>query len=335
MRKATTLWSCRGITAILLAGMLVAPAEQALAEPEAWRAEWPSTDFSASTVDLAEFLSGGPPKDGIPAIDRPVFAAPEAVDLAKREAVITVTSQGMARAYPLRVLMWHEIVNDTLGGQPIAVTFCPLCNTGIVFARELDGHTLDFGTTGKLRRSDLVMYDRQTESWWQQFNGEAIVGELAGATLRMLPSRLESYGMFLDRNEGRERQVLVPNDEGDRAYGRNPYTNYDDLSGRPFLYRGELPDQLPPMARVVRVGDRAWSLELLRQKGVIETDGLRLSWQPGQASALDTTEIAGGRDVGNVVVERRTTEGWVDAIYSVDFAFAFHAFFPDKPIHVE
>jgi hypothetical protein len=307
-------------------------AQAALAEPAQWRVEWPHTDFDRSLVDFAEILSGGPPKDGIPSIDDPSFAPPEAVDLPAEEAVIAINSAAEARAYPLRMLMWHEIVNDTFDGRPIAVTYCPLCNTGIVFDRTLDGATLEFGTTGKLRHSDLVMYDRTTESWWQQFTGEGIVGELAGATLEMLPSRLESYARFLERNAGREMAVLVPDATFRRDYGRNPYVDYDDEAARPFLFQGELPEELPAMARVVRVGDSAWSLALLRERGEIVAGDLRLSWQPGQASALDAPRLAEGRDVGNVVVGRRTADGWADAVYSVDFAFAFKAFFPESPI---
>jgi len=142
------------------------------------------TDFSRHTVPFGEIQSGGPGKDGIPAIDHPQFLPPAKVrDLRPKEPVIELVLHGEARAYPLRILIWHEIVNDTVGGAPVAVTFCPLCNTAIAFVRRVGGKTLDFGTTGNLRNSDLVMYDRQTESWWQQFGGEGIVGRYTGTTL--------------------------------------------------------------------------------------------------------------------------------------------------------
>jgi hypothetical protein len=331
MRDTTTTAPLGAIT-MLVATAISAPA---VGNPAAWQIEWPRTDFDRTLVDFAEILSGGPPKDGIPSIDDPTFAHPAEVDLPAQEAVIAIDSEAEARAYPLRILMWHEIVNDSFDGRAIAVTYCPLCNTGIVFDRTLDGETLEFGTTGKLRHSDLVMYDRTTESWWQQFTGEAIVGELTGASLEMLPSRLESYEMFLERNAERDMAVLVPDGSFRRDYGRNPYVGYDDERSSPFLYRGELPEGIPAMARVVRVDDRAWSLDLLRAQQVIETTDLRLSWRPGQASALDAARIADGRDVGNVVVERRTAEGWEDAVYSVDFAFAFKAFFPESEIVID
>src|SRR3546814_369372 len=175
------------------------------------RVEWPRTDFTKHTIELSEIRSGGPPKDGIPAIDDPQFRSVGAVsDLPASEPVITLSVQNDARAYPLRILTWHEIVNDTVGGLPVAVTYCPLCNAAIAFERRVDGRVLDFGTTGKLRHSDLIMYDRQTESWWQQYSGTAIVGQLAGLELEMLPARVEAFERFERRHP--EGRVLVPND---------------------------------------------------------------------------------------------------------------------------
>jgi hypothetical protein len=175
------------------------------------------------------------------------------------------------------------------------------------------------------------MYDRTTESWWQQFLGEAIVGALTGAQLAMLPARLESFANFKERAP--DGRVQVPVSDAP-AYGVNPYVGYDSAPA-PFLYHGLLPKDIAPLARVVRVGDEAWSLDLVRQNAPFEAGDLRFTWEPGQASALDASAIAEGIEVGNVVVERRTADGWKDAVYSVDFAFAFHAFFPDGVIHVQ
>ncbi|MFQ5785196.1 MAG: DUF3179 domain-containing protein [Alphaproteobacteria bacterium] len=305
------------------------------ASPEdGWKYEWPVTDFTRRSVDLNEILSGGPPKDGIPSIDRPTFkTVAEIDDLVDREPVIGFRIGDDIRAYPLRVLMWHEIVNDVVGGVPVAVTFCPLCNAAVVFDRRLGGRVLEFGTTGKLRNSDLVMYDRQTESWWQQFLGQAIVGELTGATLKFLPARIESWAKF--RARAPQGTVLVPNSPGMRRYGENPYLGYDSLR-TPWLYRGEMPDGIAPLERVVTVGKEAWSLALLRKRKTITVGDIVINWEPGQASALDTAVIAEGFDVGNVTVQRRGTGGAVeDVVYGVDFAFAFHAFNPDAPIHTE
>jgi len=301
------------------------------ADPSLWKGEWPNTDFGKHSIEYSDILSGGVPKDGIPAVDNPTFVAVGKVDsLADTEPVIGLIVNGVAKAYPLNILIWHEIVNDSIGGVPVSVTFCPLCNTAVVFDRRLDGRVLDFGTTGKLRNSDLVMYDRQTESWWQQFLGQGIVGEMTGKELKILPARLESWADFKARAPA--GQVLVPARSATRAYGANPYVGYDSLA-RPFLYSGAMPDGVPPLSRVVSLADRSrgWSFELLKKVREIRLDdGVVIRWKPGQNSALDTRTIARGKDVGSVTVQRDGR----DIAYFIDFAFAFHAFFPDAKIHV-
>jgi hypothetical protein len=315
--------------ALVFSLLAVSVAWTATEGPRQWQREWPRTDFSRTSVDFKEIQSGGPPKDGIPSIDQPRFVPlVEATDLQPEEAVISLVVAGEARAYPLRILMWHEIVNDVVAGVPVAVTYCPLCNTSIVFDRRLDGRILDFGTTGKLRHSDLVMYDRQTESWWQQFGGDAIVGELTGRSLEMLPSRLESFASFRERAPA--GRVLIPDRPGSRAYGTNPYVGYDRAT-RPFLFAGPLPEGVAAMMRVVAVGERAWALPLVRERELIEADDLRIHWRPGQVSALDTADITQGAEVGNVVVQRRGE----DVPYVVTFAFAFFAFHPDGVLHTQ
>jgi hypothetical protein len=305
-----------------------------LAQPAFWQGEWPKTDFSRHSVPFDEIMSGGPPKDGIPAIDEPRFVSTAEMKakngLAPSEPVVALTVNGESRAYPLRILIWHEIVNDTLGGVPVTVTYCPLCNSAVAFDRRVAGRVLDFGTTGKLRRSDLVMYDRQTESWWQQFVGEGIVGAMTGVRLTMLPARVESFSRFAARAP--DGKVLVPTGDVRRDYGRNPYAGYDRAT-EPFLYRGDLPKDIPAMAYVLAVGDEAWTLDLLRRKGRIEAGELVITWESGQNSALDTAEIARGRDIGNIVVQRRTPKGLVDAVHDLTFAFVFHTFRPGGTIH--
>ncbi|MGH2403427.1 MAG: DUF3179 domain-containing (seleno)protein, partial [bacterium] len=179
------------------------------------------TDFTKHSVPLSQITSGGPPKDGIPAIDKPVFetVADAGKWLKAKEPVIFFESNGDVRAYPLQILIWHEIVNDTVGGQPVTVTFCPLCNTAIAFDRRLDGRVLDFGTTGMLRFSDLVMYDRQTESWWQQITGEAIVGVLTGKQLKFLPAQIVAWETFARTFPA--GKVLSRNTGHVRPYGQN------------------------------------------------------------------------------------------------------------------
>ncbi len=277
-----------------------------------------ATDFSRHTVPYREILSGGPPKDGIPSIDRPRFVSVVEADawLRPQEPVILVEVAAEARAYPLQILMWHEIVNDTVGGLPLAVTFCPLCNTAIAFERTVDGRVLDFGTTGRLRYSNLIMYDRQTETWWQQADGEAIAGELAGRRLRPYPAAIIAWADF--RAAHPRGQVLSRETGFSRSYGRNPYAGYDDVNRPPFLYRGpETPDKLPPMARVLTVdlaGEAvAYPYEVLQAVGVVnDTIGGRpvtIFWAAGTASALDAPTVAAGRDIGSAVAFSALLDG--------------------------
>ncbi len=303
-----------------VAFLLLFTAGSAAADPQTWACEWPRTDFDQTSIDYSEILSGGPPRDGIPSIDAPVFGSvAEISNIGPMEPVITLSVGDETRAYPLRVLIWHEIVNDTIGGVPVAVTYCPLCNASIVFDRRIDGEAVEFGTTGKLRNSDLVMYDRKTESWWQQFLGAAIVGELNGTRLKMLPARVEPYGAFAsDHPHGR---VLVPGDPRRRNYGANPYMGYDS-SGYPFLYRDDMPEGIGPLEYVVVAGDQAWTLNAVRRAGKVADGDLAINWSAGQNSALDAREIAAGRDIGSV----RVTRAGVDIPHHVTFAFVFHAF---------
>ena len=323
------------LPALALAGALALQPAAAREAPSGWLYEWGETDFSQSSISFDEIMSGGPPKDGIPAIDDPVFvAAADVEDLAGTEPVISFVVGDDERAYPLQILIWHEIVNDTVGDVPITVTFCPLCNSAVVYDRRVGDAVLDFGTTGKLRNSDLVMYDRQTESWWQQFTGEGIVGVYTGTALKRLPSRLESFARFKER-VGDDGKVLVPSRSGARAYGMNPYSSYDS-SSRPFLYNGDLPEGIEPLARVVVVEDEAWSLQLIRDAGRYQRGDLVITWESGQNSALDSRRIAKGKDVGNVVVQRAGGDGSLEDVpYDIAFAFAFHAFHPEAPIHTD
>lgn len=296
------------------------------ADPNFWRHEWPDTDFSQTSVESwVEIMSGGPPRDGIPALDDPDFLNAGQEDrLTDREPVITLEMPGeVPRAYPVRYLMWHEIVNDTVAGVPVAVTFCPLCNSGITFDRRTEAGTLTFGVSGKLRNSDMIMFDRETESWWQQAIGEAIVGELTGTELQTLPSWMESWAEFRARNPD---GLVMAEPDATRDYGANPYVRYDS-SDRPFLYSGEVPPHgIPPLARVVRVGDAAWPMTRIAEEGSLTEEGVAFTWRAGQASALDTSRIGEGRDVGTVRV--RNAAGH-DLPHDVMFAFAFHAFWPD------
>jgi hypothetical protein len=304
-----------------------------LDEPPPPRAELEfTTDFSKHSIPYEEILSGGPPKDGIPAIDEPVFIGVDEADewLEEVEPVIFLQVGDDARAYPLQILTWHEIVNDTVGGEPLTVTFCPLCNTAIAFKRTVDGGdkehrmVLDFGTTGRLRFSNLIMYDRQTETWWQQATGEAIAGELLGTVLEFVPAAIISWDEF--RSTYPNGRVLSRETGFSRSYGVNPYAGYDDVNRPPFLYRGpETPGVLPPVARVLTIdlaGEAvAYPYEILEKVRVVNDtiadQEIVVIWEPGTASALDAGSIAAGRDVGTANAFLRQI-GDLDLTFSLD-----------------
>jgi len=290
------------------------------ASPAGWvpfdTSDW-KTDFSRHSVPLSEIVSGGPPKDGIPAIDRPDFVSVSAADewLKPKEPVILFERDGDARAYPLQILIWHEIANDTVAGLPVAITFCPLCHTAIAFDRRAAGRVLDFGTTGRLRFSDLVMYDRQTESWWQQATGEAIVGALTGTHLVSLPAQIVSWETF--KRAFPNARVLSRKTGHQRPYGQNPYAGYDSIDASPFLYRGPNDGRLRPMERVATVSigadDVAYPFSALERAHVVnDTVGGRaiaIFFEMGVASALDQSKFSASRDIGTVGVFDRATNG--------------------------
>lgn len=275
-----------------------------------------STDFSRAAVPGDQIVSGGPPKDGIPSIDAPEFVSvTDAGWLTDDEPVLVMTSGGETHVYPLQILMFHEIVNDVVGGEPVTVTFCPLCNTGIAFSREFDGRVLDFGTTGRLRYSNLIMYDRQTETWWQQATGEAIVGEYAGSRLEFVPVMMLPWDAVAASYP--DARVLSRDTGLPVTYGRNPYRGYDTAE-RPFLYRGpDVDDEYNPMTRVVQivVDDEATAVPypVVSKDGLIEREvggvPVVVFWQAGTASALDAGSVAAGRDVGSANVFRAELDG--------------------------
>lgn len=280
---------------------------------------WDDTDFCLHSVDYQEIYGALPP-DGIPAIDDPQFESVEDADawLSEPSPVMIFSHEGEARAYPLAILMWHEIVNDVVGGKPVAVTFCPLCNSTIVFGRKLsDGTVLDFGTSGNLRNSDLVMYDRQTESWWQQITGESVVGELTGTKLEFLPSQIVAWGDFREAHPGGE---VLSRDTGHRRdYGLNPYRGYDDLNTQSMFPVSRSDDRLPPKERVAAVEidgvSVAYSFSALEQERVVNDTvagtPLVVLWKEGAASALDAPYIDSSQKVGSIAVFHRELEGQV------------------------
>ncbi len=280
------------------------------------RGDW-KTDWDRRSIELNELMSGGPPKDGIPSIDHPKFVSTDAAKswLKSQEPVISLVMGDEARAYPLQIMTFHEMVNHELGGESILVTFCPLCYSAVVFSRVVDGETLLFGVSGLLRHSDLVMFDRKTESLWQQVTGEAIVGTYTGTTLDRLPAQIISFAQF---QESYPDGLVLSRETGfDRSYGKNPYVGYDDISKRPFLYDGPIDERLPPMEKVVAVGIedvfKAYPHRITRERHVIHDD---LGGQPivvfhaeGAVSALEDADISSSREIGSTGVFDRRIDG--------------------------
>jgi hypothetical protein len=272
-----------------------------------------SDEFPAPLVPIDEIISGGPPPDGIPPLDAPVFIDVAGVgdQLEGAESVVALEINGDARAYPVRVMIWHEIVNDTVGGVPVSVTYCPLCNSAVSYRREVNGVETTFGTSGRLFASALVMYDRLTESLWTHFDGRAVVGVLAGTQLEPLASPLMAWQDFVATYP--DGQVLDSTQTGhSRDYGRNPYVGYDDAETEPFLFRGVVDDRERAKQRVVGItvdeASVAYSMELLADGNgsatavTVGSRDLVILWKPGQASALDASTVEGGQDVGSVGV---------------------------------
>jgi hypothetical protein len=287
-------------------------------EPRFSTRPWPETGFCTHSVPYEEIRSGGVSKDRIMAIDEPFFLfVGEADDwLAESEPVIVLQLDGDARAYPLQVLVWHEVVNDVIGGQPVVVTYCPLCNSALVYGRSLDGQILDFSTTGNLRRADLIMYDRQTQSWWQQFTGEAIVGAMTGKRLALVPSAIVSYGDF--RAQFPAGGVLFPVSGEEIPYGETPYINYDSLVNPRTKFLDDAPDpRLPPKMRVLALmlGEVAiaYPYSVLSDVGAINDtqndQSLVVFWKSGTTSALYKQTIAESKDVGSAAAFSRVLEG--------------------------
>ena len=278
--------------------------------------------------DFDEVISGGPPPDGIQPIDTPCFDTVAAADewLEPQSPVMVVEVGDDRRAYPLAIMTQHEIANDVVGGVPLVVTYCPLCNSGLAFERTVDGRVLDFGTSGRLFQSNLVMYDRQTRTLWSQFTGTAVVGaDFVGTELTRVPTSLLGWEEF--KEAASDGVVLSRESVPGRDYGRNPYPGYEG-AGDGFLFRGPRDDRLPPNSRVVGLGTNqdpvAITLDHLRAEQVVEVevDGQAITvwWAPGQASALDAGSVDDGEDVGSTAAFAATLGDGTVLEFDVDDA---------------
>ncbi len=288
--------------------------------------DWPDQDWSRHTVPFGQIKRGCPIRDCILALDAPGtvsttgpygvarFAPVEAVDYEDTLPIAVLRVGDVVRGYPLHILVVHEIVNDEVAGVPVVASFCPLCHTALAFDRRVQGEVLDFGISGALRRSDLVMYDRQTETWWQQATGEAIVGRHAGFELRPLPMSVLSFRDF--RRSFPRADILSEETGFGTTYGRTPFVGYDSQAYPQYASR-VLDDRLPPFERVVGFSPTGASIAVpfstLREIALANVDiaGTRVVvlWAPGTASALDQLDIATSRDVGSAAAYLPEVDG--------------------------
>jgi hypothetical protein len=279
---------------------------------ETMAAIW-ETDFSKSIIDLNELLVGIPssdPRDAIPPIDNPKFDDVSVTEwIQDQEPGVLVDIDGDARFYPLSIMTRHEIVNDEIGGIPVAVTYCPLCNTALAFDRRFDGTTLRLGVSGLLRNSDLVMWDDVTQTLWQQITGEAIVGEHAGESLTPIASAIVRWADF---RETHPNGFAMSSEQGfGRVYGYNPYEFYSSRT-RPYsFFSGEIDDRFAALERVVGVSfddtDKAYPFSLIDDVQVVHDNvagqELVVFWGASDtADALDSGVIANGVGVGTGIV---------------------------------
>ncbi len=278
--------------------------------------DWPNQDWSRHTVSFGQIIRGCSARDCIIALDAPGavstdgpygvarFAPVAEVDYGHEMPIAVLRIGEVARGYPIHILTHHEIVNDEVAGVPVVASFCPLCNTALAFDRRVDGAVLDFGVSGNLRFSDLIMWDRQTETWWQQATGEGIVGRHAGVFLEPLSMSVLSFGDF--RRAFPAADILTEDTGFSFLYGSNPYVNYDSATSPPVATR-IVNRGIPPLTRVVGLlaGEVAVAVPytVLQEVGVATVDlagtTVVVLWAPGTRSPLDQYDIAASRDIGS------------------------------------
>ncbi|MAG91163.1 hypothetical protein CMO83_00640 [Candidatus Woesearchaeota archaeon] len=269
-----------------------------------------------------QIRGGGPPKDGIPSIDNPSFVTVQEADewLEDNETGIAIIHKGVKRFYPFQILVWHEIVNEKIANDPILVTYCPLCGSGIVFERKIDGEEVEFGTSGKLFNSNLVMYDRKTDTYWNQIGGKAVVGELTGKVLDLFPADVTTWGEWKAVHP--DSEVLSRQTGFIRSYGTNPYGNYSKIR-RIIFPVDESDDSLHPKAVIFGIEVdgtyKAYSEFDVKNAGVIEDtiNGVNIKVERDEAGLVIITNLETGKRIPH---ER-------------DFWFAWFAFFPDTELY--
>jgi hypothetical protein len=344
--------------------------------------QWWTTDTSKRTIALGE-LTALLRRNAIQPLNQPLFISTKKAreTMFGGQPVIAVQVEGQVRCYPLNILSYHEIVNDSAGPTYFSVAYCPLCNTAYVFNRKITFQNKDFllkfGTSGMLRKSNLVMWDEQTESWWQHLTGKGIVGEMAGARLEVFPAQIISLNNFIHFYP--DGKVLMPAPAGNEQYNVNPYVKYDSLgTEKPFLFFGDVDPRLPAMEYVIGIEKdsraKAYPLRTLKTEKVINdkmgNDDIVLFYNPDMVSNLDTRNISQGKHIGSGTAFKATVNGrkltfeaaadgqftdretgsvWnfigqcvagqlkgeklTPETYSLDFAFAYLAFYPQAEVY--
>lgn len=317
---------------LLLAGLLLStgclgqtgpdPSNEPLTPAEESAGIKTTDDGVRYLVHPSKIRSGGPPKDGIPSIDNPTYVTVDEADewIADNELVLAIEYAGVTRVYPLQIMVWHEIVNDEIAGDPLLITYCPLCGSGIAYKRTLDGEPVEFGTSGKLYNSNLVMYDRKTDTYWSQIDGRAIVGPLTG--MELTPVSIDTV-VWRDWKAAHPDSDVLSQDTGySRDYGRDPYGSYYEDSNL-FFPVEERDDRVHPKTVVhgIEIDGTytAYKDEDVKEIGVIEDTvaGVPIRIQADKAGAVSVTRT----DTGEEVVKQRV------------FWFAWYAFHPDTRLY--
>ena len=273
-------------------------------------------------VNPDKIISGGPPKDGIPSIDNPKFVSVEEADawIQDNELVLAIIYKGVKRVYPAQILVWHEIVNDNIAGDPILITWCPLCGSGLAFKRTIDGEAVEFGTSGKLFNSNLVMYDRKTDTYWVQIGGKAIIGELTGMVLETISM---DTVVWRDWKVAHADSEVLSQDTGfSRSYGRDPYGSYYEDSFLFFPVEAS-DDRVHPKTVIFGIevnGEfKAYREDDLIEMGEIEdvVAGVNVKVERDEVGIVKVTNV----DSGEEIIKER------------DFWFAWYAFHPDTDLY--
>lgn len=304
-------------TALFLVSLTFFNVTAQIKNPKGINYNW-KTDINSKTIELSE-ITAVVPRKTFPAIDYPDFINKEEAlnSFYKHEPVIAISINNMSKAYPLNMLTMHEISNDSLGGVPILPTYCPLCNSSIVYDRRLKHNSkdylLEFEVSGMLRNSDMIMADNKTETWWQQLTGTGLVGKLAGAHLTVIPSMVISVKDFFERYP--DGKILSPNIDSPakEKYGKNPYIEYDSKFNLPytsFFDFQKIDSRLTPMERVVNIegenGYKVYPFSAISKKGIINDnyDGknIVIFYRKKTISVLDKSDIKESKLVGSATV---------------------------------